>query len=98
MQMGSRVMWQVAALFFVFGGVFGKLGAVLAILPEPVVSGMMLVGLSMIFSIAISNLEHVDMRLSRNQMVLGMAVILGVTVPIYVKQDLQGFRTGKLNK
>ena len=94
-QMGSRVMWQVASVLFILGGVFGKFGAALAILPDPVVSGMMLVGLSMVFAVAIGNLETVNMRISRNQMVLGLAIVLGVTIPLYVKQELKHFDTGE---
>ncbi len=55
--MGSRFVWQLAGLCFIIGGLFGKFGAVLAIVPDPIIGGIMLIGYSMVFSVAISNLQ-----------------------------------------
>ena len=42
-----------------------------------------------------TNLEHVDMHSSRNQVVLGSSVLLGLMVPIYLKSHPGAIQTGR---
>ncbi len=93
--MASRVTWQVGSLVFILGGIFGKFGALLAMVPEPVVAAVIFIGLSMCFSIAIANLEHLDIHSGRNQMILGIAMVSGVCFPMYIKDTPDAFQTGK---
>ncbi len=45
-----------------------------------------------------TNLEHVDMHASRNQVVLGSSVLLGLMVPIYLKSTPGAIKTGESAK
>ena len=56
-QMGSRFVWQLAAGFFIIGGLIGKFGAAFAIVPDPIIGGILLTGYAMVLSIALSNLQ-----------------------------------------
>ena len=45
-----------------------------------------------------TNLEHVDMHSSRNQVVLGSSVLLGLMVPLYLKSTPGAIKTGEIIK
>ena len=62
--------------------------------PEPVVAGVLFVGLGMCFSIAIANLEHLDIQSGRNQMILGISIVSGVCFPMHLKDSPKGLKTG----
>ena len=94
-QMASRFTWQVGSVVFIVAGVVGKVGAILAMVPNPVVGGLIFVGLGMCFSIAITNLQHVNINCGRNQMVLGLAMVTGVVVPIWLKENKSAIDTGR---
>ena len=54
LQIGSRVVFVTAGAMLVFFGVLGKVGAVLVLIPDPIVGGTLLLGLGMVASIGIS--------------------------------------------
>ena len=54
LQIGSRVVFVTAGAMLVFFGVLGKVGAVLALIPDPIVGGTLLLGLGMVASIGIA--------------------------------------------
>ena len=53
-KVGSRVVFVTAGAMLVFFGVLGKVGAVLALIPDPIVGGTLLLGLGMVASIGIA--------------------------------------------
>ena len=63
--MGSRRVIQVAALIAIVFGVIGKVGALFATIPEPIVGGVFYVMFGLITAVGISNLQHVDLDSSR---------------------------------
>ena len=95
--MASRFVWQIAGLIFVIGGLFGKFGAALAIIPDPVVGGILMMGFAMILSVALSNLANLDIRSIRNQVILGVAMTLGIASPIYMSANPGIIKTGMYN-
>ena len=50
---------------------------------------------SCLSGVAMTNLEHVDMHSSRNQVVLGSSVLLGLMVPLYLKSTPGAIKTGE---
>ena len=58
-------MIQVAALIAIIFGVVGKVGALFATIPEPIVGGVFYVMFGLITAVGISNLQHVDLDSSR---------------------------------
>ena len=63
--MGSRRVIQVAALIAIVFGVIGKVGALFATIPEPIVGGVFYVMFGLITAVGISNLQHVNLDSSR---------------------------------
>ena len=94
-QVCSRYVWLLAGLICLVGGVIGKLGALLALVPDPVVGGILAASMAMIFSSAVNMLTHVEMTSSRNQIVLGLSFTLGVSTPIYTNTYRDDIDTGK---
>ena len=93
-QMGARYTWYVLGVLLMVCGLFGKLGAVLAIIPDPVIGGTVVVGLGMVTTVALSNVHMVDMKEPRNMMVLGVALILGMMLPRWVEEHPGVINTG----
>ena len=42
-QVASRVIWQVMGVLFISFGVFGKFGAALTVMPDPIIGGLLMV-------------------------------------------------------
>ncbi|CAD6194593.1 unnamed protein product [Caenorhabditis auriculariae] len=79
----SRVTMQVAGGMLIAVGVFTKLAALLATIPEAIIGGVLGMGISMIAGVALSNLAMVDLRISRNLTIMGVAIIMGCTIPTH---------------
>ncbi|KAI0222353.1 Solute carrier family 23 member 2, partial [Lamellibrachia satsuma] len=92
--MAARFTWQVVGVLLIVCGLFGKVGAVLASIPEPVIGALILIGLGMIISIALSNINLIDMRVARNLMILGIAMMLGMMLPPWLEQHPGAIKTG----
>jgi nucleobase transporter 1/2 len=85
--------FQIGGLIFILCGVIGKLGAALAMIPEPVLGGLIFTSLAFIVGTGMSNLSHVDLNSSRNVSILGFSVTLGLAIPTWLGQG-NSFRTG----
>ena len=94
-QMGSRLTWQVAGILTMVAGIFGKFGAALASIPEPVLGGIMIVVFGMVVAVGLSNLQFVDLESSRNLTILGVSFMLGMMIPEWMKKNQGAIRTGR---
>lgn len=56
-RVASRHTMQLAGIILILLGVFTKVGAVLATIPDPMVGGILGMGVCMITGVALSNLE-----------------------------------------
>ncbi|KIH68017.1 putative permease [Ancylostoma duodenale] len=86
-RVASRSTMQVAGLLLILAGLFTKCAAVLASIPDAVVGGVLAMGLAMITGVAISNLQKVDLRLSRNLTIMGTAILLGTLIPYHFEKN-----------
>jgi len=68
-------------------GLVGKLGAVLSCIPVPVLGAINMAGFGMIISLGLSYLQSVDLRSSRNLVVIGMSFSVGMTIPAWMKNN-----------
>ena len=75
-------------------GVMGKFGAVLSCIPTPVLGGIHLVGSGMITSLGLSYLESVNLRSSRNLVVLAVSLSAGMVLPTWVNNNPGVIDTG----
>ncbi|CAI5448264.1 unnamed protein product [Caenorhabditis angaria] len=90
----SRVTMQMAGVLLIFAGIVTKLAALLSMIPDAIIGGLLACGVCMINGVTLSNLQAVDLRLSRNLTIIGSAVILGLVIPVHFeKHELNtGFR------
>ncbi|CAI5448240.1 unnamed protein product [Caenorhabditis angaria] len=79
----SRITMQTAGIMLIVAGTFSKFAAFLAMIPEPVIGGVLAIGVCMINGVTYSNLQTVDLRLSRNLTIMGIAVIMGCVIPLH---------------
>ena len=92
--MASRVTFTVTGIVFMLLGVFGKFGAILSCIPDPIIGGLTVVALSMLFACAASNLQFVDLGSTRNLMILGVSHIMGLMVPFWLQDHPEAINTG----
>ncbi|KAH3760188.1 xanthine permease [Pelomyxa schiedti] len=82
-RVGSRRVIQVAGCVMIILGMFGKLGGFFASLPKPVIGGTLCSMFSIIVSVGLSSLQHVNLYSPRNQFVIGFSLLMGLSVPKY---------------
>ncbi|KAE9547040.1 hypothetical protein FO519_009747, partial [Halicephalobus sp. NKZ332] len=86
-RVASRFTMQLTGVLLICLGIFTKIGAVLATIPDPMVGGIFCMGVCMIAGVAISNLEFVFLKSSRNLVVIGVSIILGMAIPDYFEEN-----------
>lgn len=93
-KVASRRVFQVAGLILVVSGVIGKIGAVLTLIPDPVIGGILTVVFGMVAMVGISTLQYTDMSSTRNLTILAISIILGLMVPQWIAQNPNAIQTG----
>ncbi|XP_046335036.2 solute carrier family 23 member 2-like [Haliotis rufescens] len=93
-KVASRKVFVSAALILMVGGVVGKVGAVFTIIPDPVVGGVNLVATSTVTAVGVSMLHTVDLSSSRNLLILGTSVTLGILLPDWMAANEDSINTG----
>ncbi|HOO78115.1 MAG TPA: solute carrier family 23 protein [bacterium] len=80
-RVASRRVIKAGAVVMLVLPLFGKFGATLATLPQPVV-GAMFVGLfGLIAAVGLSNLQFVNLNNSRNLFIIGISFFAGLSIP-----------------
>ena len=82
------------SVLLVLIGVFGKFGAVLSMMPDPIIGGLSSFTVSIIIAIGISGVMDLDLKSSRNIIVLGITFFLGLVVPSWCRQQEKPIDTG----
>ncbi|XP_059164789.1 solute carrier family 23 member 1-like [Physella acuta] len=91
---GSRsVMYATGIIILVFSFI-GKAGAALTTIPNPILGGVMVVIISTLLSIGLSNLKYVDMTSSRNLLVFGLPFMAGIVLPAAMEMHPSAMKTG----
>uniref|UniRef100_A0A672UPK5 Solute carrier family 23 member 1 n=1 Tax=Strigops habroptila TaxID=2489341 RepID=A0A672UPK5_STRHB len=93
-KVGSRMVIIAGACAMLLSGISGKVGAMLASIPTPVIGGMFLVMFGVITAVGISNLQYTDMNSSRNIFIFGFSVFAGLTVPNWANKNTTLLETG----
>jgi xanthine/uracil permease len=82
-RVASRRVIRAGAIVMLVLPFFGKFGATLATMPQPVV-GAMFVGLfGLIAAVGLSNLQFVNLNNSRNLFIIGIAFFAGLSFPAH---------------
>ncbi|XP_077452465.1 xan_ur_permease domain-containing protein isoform X1 [Stigmatopora argus] len=93
-KVGSRMVIVAGGVFMVIIGVFGKVGAIFATIPSPVIGGMFMVMFGVIAAAGISNLQYSDLNSSRNIFVFGFAMFSGLVIPNWILKNPTAISTG----
>uniref|UniRef100_A0A0K0E8Q5 SLC26A/SulP transporter domain-containing protein n=1 Tax=Strongyloides stercoralis TaxID=6248 RepID=A0A0K0E8Q5_STRER len=85
-RVASRYVMCFAGCLLIILGIFTKVGAILSTIPDPLVGGVLASSMAMVAGVAISNLQQVDMQLSRNMTILGFSIMTGIALPEYFRR------------
>ncbi|VDO87977.1 unnamed protein product [Heligmosomoides polygyrus] len=91
-RVASRTTMQIAGLLLILLGLFTKMAALLASIPDALVGGILTMGISMIAGVAMSNLQLIDLKLTRNLSILGLSLMIGLILPLHLERS--PFRSG----
>ena len=81
----SRYVVQIGAIVMLIVGFFGPFGALITSIPGPIVGALYIAMFGQIAAIGLSNLKYVDLDASRNVFIIGIALFLGLAMPIYME-------------
>ncbi len=77
----SRRVIRAGAVIMLILPMFGKFGASLATLPQPVIGAMFVGMFGLIAAVGLSNLQFVNLNNSRNLFIVGLAFFAGLSFP-----------------
>lgn len=83
-KVASKSVVAVAGIILVIMGLFPKLGALIAIMPNPVLGGAGIIMFGMVVSAGIKTIKDVDLN-NRNMLIL--AISLGIGIGVTVRPD-----------
>ena len=84
-KIASRTVVATGGCCMIVFGIFTKFAALFVAMPEPILGGLFVVMFGIITSVGLSNLQFVDLNSSRNLMILGLSIILGMGVPRWME-------------
>jgi len=86
-KIASRRVIIAAGFVMVFLGIFTKFMAVFVSIPSPVIVGLFCVMFGMIVAIGLSNLQYVDLNSSRNLLIIGHSIFMGLALKHWISND-----------
>ncbi|XP_025096395.1 solute carrier family 23 member 2-like [Pomacea canaliculata] len=93
-KVASLRVFQLAGVLLIVCGMSGKVGAVLTLVPDPVVGGVLGVILGLVASVGLSIAFYADMKSLRNMTVLGVSLFFGLALPQWVSDYPDAIETG----
>ncbi|XP_072048774.1 solute carrier family 23 member 1-like [Amphiura filiformis] len=86
-KVGSIFVIQICAVIMIIVGMLGKFTAFISTIPLPIVGGVICVLLGLIVAAGLSNLQYVDLNSSRNLLIIGFSLFMGMLLPLWVDTD-----------
>nr|KAG5698738.1 hypothetical protein BaRGS_008512 [Batillaria attramentaria] len=96
-KVASRWAFLAAGGLFLLSGVVGKFGALLTMIPDPVLGGIVLVSFGMVTAVGLSTLSFVDLSSGRNLTIIGSSLLVGLMIPEYLAKDPDAINTVRDN-
>ncbi|OWF47664.1 solute carrier family 23 member 1-like [Mizuhopecten yessoensis] len=93
-RVASRSVIVLAGVLCMLFGVIGKLGAVMASLPDPVIGGVSIITFGLLVSVGLSSLQKVNLSSTRNLAVLGTSLYAGLVTSEWLKLNKDSINTG----
>ncbi|KAL3052797.1 hypothetical protein OYC64_005341 [Pagothenia borchgrevinki] len=93
-KVGSRMVILLSGFFMILIGMLGKVGAIFATIPTPVMGGMLLIMFGVIIAAGVSNLQSTDMNSSRNIFIFGFSIMSALVIPNWIMKNPGFLDTG----
>jgi uracil-xanthine permease len=87
----SRYVVRIGAILLILMSFVGKLGALIATMPSPVIGGAYITLFGTIGALGIQNLMRADMGSQRNVLIVGFAFLMSQGLPAWVEPNLELF-------
>lgn len=87
----SRRVVQIGALILIAMSFIGKLGALVATIPSPIIGGCYIALFGIIGSLGIQALGRADMGSQRNVMIVGFSFLMALGLPGWVESQQEAF-------
>ncbi|KAK6939719.1 Nucleobase cation symporter 2 family [Dillenia turbinata] len=88
-KVGSRSVIQMSAAFMIFFSILGKLGAVFASIPLPLLAAVYCVLFAYVSSAGVNYIQFCNMNSFRTKFILGFSLFMGISVPQYIREHIQ---------
>ncbi|KAG1661776.1 Solute carrier family 23 member 1 [Nymphon striatum] len=76
------------ALILMTIGIFTKLNSILVVIPKPIIGGILCIICAMITSVGLSTLQYVNLKCTRNLLILGLSLFIGISIPYWMNENL----------
>ncbi|WP_276348108.1 solute carrier family 23 protein [Daejeonella sp. JGW-45] len=83
----SRFVCIVAGIILLFIGIVGKFGAFMAEIPEVILGAVYLVAFGVLAMTGLELILRAKINISRNQVLIGTSLMLGLSLPSYMKEN-----------
>nr|XP_006823008.1 PREDICTED: solute carrier family 23 member 1-like [Saccoglossus kowalevskii] len=93
-RVGNRRVIQWLSLILFLMAIVGKLAAIIASIPIPIIGGLLWITSGTIISIGVASLQHCNMNSSRTLAIFGTAIMTALIVPQYLTQNPEVIDTG----
>ncbi|XP_055889524.1 solute carrier family 23 member 1-like [Biomphalaria glabrata] len=93
-RVASRSVFQVAGIIYILFAILGKFGAVFVTIPYSVLGGCNVIIMGIFIGVILSYLQTVDLNSTRNLAIMGISLLLGVMMPLWVSKNPHAFNTG----
>lgn len=85
-KVASRRAVQLGAVFMIVFSFVGKVGAILASIPQALAASILCFIWALVVAIGLSNLQYTQSASFRNIMIVGASLFLGLSIPAYFQQ------------
>lgn len=92
-KVASRIVLTAAGVITIVLAMLGKVAAVLAAIPDPVIGGSFFVGVAIMISLGLTTMQKVRLN-TRNTLIFGTAIGLGQLLPRWIAQSPNAINTG----
>lgn len=92
-RIASRQIIASASIIMIIMSIFTKFSAIFATVPIPIIGGLLMTMFSMCTAVGLSTLQFVDLNSSRNLVVLGSSLFLGLSIPKWILDHPESIRT-----
>ncbi|KAL8550201.1 hypothetical protein ACS0TY_008867 [Phlomoides rotata] len=87
-KVASRKVVEVGAVFLIAFSFVGKIGAILASIPQALAAAILCFMWALIVALGLSTLQYTQTASFRNITIVGVALFLGLSIPAYIQQYL----------